>query len=219
MKKIMILLFFIWWGCKALPYEDDIAYMSPDKANNPDHLILINGKACKDILGNIGICAIKHQIKKPLIFKLLPQSYVYSLDFRCGNASGIVFRKQVDILEKKEFEFEFPQEIMNENGYVTCIGDIFSLSDSNSVSSFFESRIRFYSENYIEPSEIYETKYKGKKYLVLGQHAFRSLVQTKTKKFYLKEQTVFRFKTDIICAIVETKNMRHRYFRECDIKE
>jgi hypothetical protein len=195
-----------------LAYEQDLQFISPAQANAPDYFVLINDKVCKDMTGQVGICALRHSESSALKFKLLAQGYGYKLDFRCGNAAGIVFRKMIDVLPEKELEFEIDAATLKGQGYLNCIGDISPTDRQEPIASFFEARIRL-SVNYIPPSEIYSYDSGKKKYLVLGKNAYRSTIVTDDNKTYqLKEQTIFKFKTNIKYAISESYTMRRAYY-------
>lgn len=212
---IISLIFLLLASCQNLEYVDDLTFMSPDKAQYPSFLVLINGKPCKDMFGEIGHCSFKNRVDQSIQIKILAQPYPFNLDFRCGNSERIKFRKQQDIFKNKEMEFEISSEFMLGERYFNCIGDIKPLDDrKNTSSNFFEMRIRFYSENFIESSDIFTTVYKGKKYLILGQNAYRAKVRIGAKWFYLKKQTVFKYKSKIDFAMSETKNMRRSYYGE-----
>lgn len=219
MKTIHLLIistiFLLFLSCKSLEYVDDLTYMSPNKAGYPSFLVLVNGKSCKDMFGEIGHCSFKNRIDQPIIVELLSQPYDYKIDFRCGNKEGIKFRKQQDIFSGIKLKFEIPSEIMKGQRYFNCIGDVIPLDErENTASNFFEMRIRFYSKNFIESSDIFTIKYKGKKYLVLGKNAYRAKVKIGRKWYHLKKQTTFKYKSKIDFAVSETKNMRRSYYGE-----
>lgn len=215
-KLLLTALLLLFYGCNQLQYVDDLTYMSPDKANNPTFLAFVNGHACKDMTGSIGNCSLTNKINQPLTIKILKQPYQYKLEFRCGNKQGIHFKKILEIFEmNKELVLTIPTSTMEGHSYFNCIGDITPLDDRpNDASNFFEFRVRFISDYYIEPMTIFTTKYKRKKYLVLGQNAYRSKILAGGKWYFLKEQTTFRYKTRIDFAVSETKNMRRSYFGE-----
>lgn len=208
----IVILMIIFASCKQLEYQNDLTYLSPIAGNYPDYFVRINGEVCRDMSGNVGMCAIKHSKNSPLTFSFLAQEYNYSLDFRCGNAQGIFFRKRVDVIKGNDFSFEISAKELEMLNYANCVGDIFPIDRDDTVSSFFEVRIRFSQKDYMAPMDIYTYKYKKKNYLVLGQHAYRAKVKVKNKWYKLKEQTVFKFTNQPEFAMIETKNFRHQYY-------
>lgn len=217
MKSLItyFMMMLVFLSCKTIEYEDDLTYLSPEKGNNPNYLVKVNGFVCKDIAGNIGNCAIKNQENQRLTIDILKQPYRYTIDFRCGNSSGIKFRENRVVFKDSPHSFFVPVEVLKGNTYFNCVGDIIPEDDRhNDASNFFEIRVRIFSEDYIEPMQIFTTFYKRKKYLVLGKNAYRAKVKIGRSWYHLKKQTVFRYKNKIDFAMVETKNMRRAYYGE-----
>jgi len=212
--KIMFLVttILLSFSCNQLEYKDDLAFLSPGEANYPDYFVLINNKPCVDMTGSVGLCAYKHDESMPLNFKLLKQPYAYKLDFRCGNIQGIVFEKIIDVLKKDEVVFTISEDMLKDQRYLNCIGDIYPQDRGNNASSFFEARIRLHKDSYIKPSEVYTTTYKKGNFLVLGEHAYSAKVKTKNKWYYLNKKTYLEHDSEIQFAVVETKNMRRSYY-------
>lgn len=210
--KLIIILSLLFSCCHyTIPYKDDITYMASGEANYPNYLVIVDDRPCIDSSGEVGMCIFKKPSNKLIHIKIYPQTYSYRFDFRCGSNSGIFFRKTVDVLPKTALEFDIDGfETMT---YFNCIGDVFPKDRKTAVSGFFEMRVRIYNPAYIDPPDIYSTTFEKHEYLVFGENAYSVRYTSNGKWSFWNKKTTLKDPKNINFAIVETVNMRRKYYK------
>lgn len=204
MKTLVILILSLLSlvACSPLEYKDDIGFLNSAQANSMEYLAKINGKVCKDVDGQVGLCAKRISNAENAIFTFDARPYSYRLNVKC--TKELNFELSVDVLENKAFTFTIPKGNYSELLSFTCIGEVFPEDRDGQVSASFQVRFIVYDSQYRMREQIY---FEGSN-IVLGQHAKYALVDGKahSKKTYLK------LKKKPVMAYSESKMMRFNYY-------
>lgn len=203
--NVAFLLFFILLtacSCQPLKYKADLGFLNSAQANSPEYLVKINGKFCKDLDGEMGLCAKRIKSNEKISFILDKRAYSYRLNVSCS--SLVNFKLSVDVLENANFEFSIEPEAFQEAKSFTCIGEVFPQDRSESVSAFWHSRFIVVDKLYQGREEIYSQDGA----LILGSNAKYTL---------LNEDKIIKKKTAIKAdgiskAYSESETMRFNYY-------
>ena len=174
MKSITLLTFIFVLlaaiSCQQMKYASDLGFLNSAQANSPEYLVKINGKFCKDLDGQIGLCAKRVKSDEKITFVLDKRPYSYRLNVDCS--SLVDFKLSVDVLEDNVFEFSIDPELFKEAKSFTCIGEVFPQDRPQEVSAFWHSRFVVFDKEYQARESIYV---QGKN-LILGQNAKYSIL-------------------------------------------
>lgn len=204
-RTISFLLLFILLtacSCQPIKYQADLGFLNSAQANSPEYLVKINGKYCKDMDGQIGLCAKRIKSNEKIRFIMDKRAYSYRLNVGCS--SLVDFNLSVDVLENAVFEFSIDPEAFKEAKSFTCIGEIFPQDRKEEISAFWHTRFVVVDENYQGRESIYSQD----GILVLGQNAKYSLLNE--DKIIKKKASV---KSDgVEKAYSESETMRFNYY-------
>lgn len=184
-----------------MKYSSDFGFLNSAQANSPEYLVKINGKFCKDIDGEIGLCAKRVKSNEKISFILDKRPYSYRLNVECSSA--VNFKLNVDVLENSAFEFSIDPSQFSESKSFTCIGEVFPQDRKEEVSAFWHSRFIVFDKNYQAREMIYS--FDGA--LILGQNAKYSLLNEEKQvkhKATVKANGIFK-------AYSESDAMRFNY--------
>lgn len=156
-------------ACKQIKYEPDLGFMNSAQANSMEYLVRINGSACKDMDGQVGLCAKRIPSNAPIEFKMDGREYGYRFTLTCTRTIDSDF--SVDVLPEQPLTFSIPPEKFSEVRSFTCIGEVFPHDRDQEISTGWHARFVVYDGKYQPREEIYSTTIKKENHLVLGKHA------------------------------------------------
>ena len=208
MKSLGLLgILFVWVGtmgmssCSSIPYKDDVSFLNSSQSGSYEYPAYVAGKVCKDMDGNIGACVKQVSGNKAVNFVIDPQSYSYTLQFKCSKI-GVSWDK--DVPAGQRFPWSLPPESFSKEVSFTCEGEVFPHDRPNSDSAKFQIRILVVDPSYNKREVIHVVE----GYLVLGQYAKFSRVcySNQTCKRYKKETAVKE--KGVVFAYSESERMR-----------
>ena len=177
---VIVALFFISilfsFSCQTIKYLDDLGFSVSAMANSPEWPVYINGKFCRDIDGIMGLCSKRVKSNESVSIKFEKQSYDYRVHLQCSKDTGIDFSVDVPKINLLPYEYVIKPEQFSTLRSFTCIGEIFPGDRTEPTSAKFEIRIMVVDASYAVREIMNLYKYKGKDYLLLGQHAKYSIV-------------------------------------------
>jgi hypothetical protein len=203
--KLAFFLFFsllILVACGQLEYRADLNFLNSAQANSPEYLAFINGKPCKDMDGQIGLCAKRIRSDEKITMALDKRPYAYRLNVVCS--SNVDFKLSVDVVEDKPFSFDILPASFGGLKSFTCTGEVFPQDRPQEVSAFWHARFVIYDKNYQAREEIYSARDT----IIFGQHAKYTLVND---EIVLKKKTTYNFKK-VKRAFSESELMRFNYY-------
>jgi hypothetical protein len=201
---VALLLLSIAISCVYnLKYLPDLNFLPSAAANSPEYLISLNDKTCKDVDGIVGLCAKRIKRNEDLRINILAQDYSYTYNLQCSN--NINFNKQADVPIHQAVEIIIPHDIYAAVNIFNCSIDITPHDRPEPIASFAAFRIVVMDATYMALPEI--SRYN--KYLVLGQHAYKSIVFENDNIKMLNKKTYYETKAEK--AVVESYNQRFAY--------
>lgn len=203
MKKIFLFLFILGLSsCSNLKYKSDLgSFMNSAQANSPEYLVFINEVTCKDMEGNVGLCAKRVKSNENVTFRFSKRPYSYRLDIECtGSVNGNL---SIDVLAEKEFSHVIKADQFSDLISFSCIGEISPKDRSEKVSALFHSRIIVYDKNYRPREKIYLF---GES-VVFGENAKYSSINDDQ---FFKKKTIVKAK-GYRRSYSESDSMRYNY--------
>lgn len=201
----LLLLPLLLLSCSPIKYESDIGFLNSAQANSMEYLVRVNGAACKDMDGGIGLCAKRVASDKPIAFKMDAREYAYRFNLQCTSTINSDF--SIDIQKEKPLEFSITPEKFAAVKSFTCIGEVFPQDRDQEVSANWSVRVVVVDSAYL-PREIIYSETDGKKsYLVMGKHAKYVSVGGKIAK----SSTRVKVEDINIEAYSESERMRFNY--------
>jgi hypothetical protein len=203
--KLLFLLFVTFFtitSCQSMKYASDLGFLNSAQANSPEFLVKINGKFCKDVDGQIGLCAKRVKSNEKISFILDKRPYSYRLNVECS--ASINFKLNVDVIEDTVYEFSISPESFQEQQSFTCVGEVFPQDRPQEVSAFWHTRFVVFDKNY----QARESIYSANGQLILGQNAKYSLLNEEkpiSKKTAVKAAGIEK-------AYSESETMRFNYY-------
>lgn len=187
-------------SCKSIPYKSDVKFLNSSQSNSYEYPAYVQAKLCKDLDGKIGACVKQVEGNKDVEIVLDPQSYSYTLQFKCSKI-GIDWDK--DVPEGQKFPWRIEAAQLTEISF-TCEGEVFPHDRANSDSAKFQIRFLVYDPLYEQRESIHQVG----DYLVLGQYAKHSRVCFKNLKCERHNQTTAIKSKDVVFAYTESERMR-----------
>lgn len=199
---IIFIVLAVLAACSPLAYKDDVGFLNSAQANSMEYLAKVNGKACKDLDGLVGLCAKRISNAEDINFSFDARPYSYRLNVKC--TKELQFELSVDVLENKAFTFKIPKEKFSDLLSFTCIGEVFPDDREGQVSASFQVRFIVFDSQYRAREQIY---FEGSN-IVLGEHSKYAQVDGKS----YKEKTFVKLKTKPRMAYSESAMMRFNYY-------
>lgn len=215
MKLLILILpfLFILMGASScstarVQYRADTVAVTSAKGNSMEFPVLVDGSICKDMDGNVGMCAKHLPAKKDLIITLSKRPYAFSLDVQCSRE--VNFEQSFDVISGIEFKVTVPKENFKDVAVFNCLGRI-TPHDRDGVSSRFEVRVRPISDEYIKREQAYIIEDGKKILLVLGENALYSSVLINGEWKTYTKKAVIEIPNKDVKAISESYAQRFNY--------
>lgn len=196
-------------SCASLKYSDDVGFLVSAQADSPEFPVFINGKICKDTDGIPGLCSKRIRSNEPLVIKMDPRPYAYTIRMACTKELG---ESQAFAVPKNApFEHAIAPEKFSSLKSFICIGEIFPDDRDLPISAKWEFRAKVEDRIYAQRETPY-IRAKGKKnYLVLGQYAKFSNVFDEGQWKAYKEKTIVEIKGDPAKVVAYSESFNCRF--------
>jgi hypothetical protein len=204
--------FLFFCSCVNIPYEDDKGFLNSAQANSFEFLVYANGKVCKDMDDQVGLCSKRIKNNDNLEFKIDPLEYAYRLNVTCTKELNANFTR--DYPEKTTIKFSItPAQYQSVKTFV-CIGEIFPTDRPDEISFKWQIRVEITDQKYLGREQIFIQKKGKQSYLVLGQNARLSKVSYNGKIHSYKNDAIVHIPEDAkdLKASSESYMGRFNYF-------
>lgn len=167
----LLFLAFVLTGCQHDPitYEPDTTFLVAADAGSPEFLVYINDGICRDMTGQVGLCARKLKSGEDIAFRTEPQAYAYRVHLVCSES--VTGDQSFDIQQGQAWSYEIPYDKYKSARGFLCIGEVFPNDRPTTVSARFEVRFAVVDVHFVDRERI-QVRQDGKGLVVvLGAHA------------------------------------------------
>jgi len=202
--KAIVIMAVMLASCATLKYQADIGFLNSAQANSMEAIVHIFGKVCKDMNGEVGVCATRVRSDQAIKFKQPALQYSYKLDMVCSSA--IDSNESWSVPMDQTFSWEIRPEKFSAERMFVCIGEIFPADRPNKLSATWKVSVTVLDGKYKKRENIHHLD----GHLILGAHAKYSVVCDPKCKEY-KEKTMVKASPNAI-AYSESEVMRYNYY-------
>lgn len=180
----LIVLIFLFVGCSCIPHISDNSFMVSAQANSAEFPIKINGKDCKDINGQMGICAVSLPNGIDIAVDHAVRPYNYRLAVICTESANLNTSR--DVLKNSPHKLILQGINFQHLALLYCEGEIFPDDRKDVVSMKWKLLVNLVDPDYIKREEAYVANGQ----VVFGQHALHTYYNEK----YFPKGTVVKEK-------------------------
>lgn len=190
--------------CTSIKYEDDVNFLNSAQANAFEWMVMVDGKVCKDLDGEVGACTKRIKSDHSPTLKHDSRPYAYQVQLKCSQGSGVEDFSQ-DVEANKSWSYKIEASKITATSF-TCIGEAFPQDRDNKLSAKWQVRFLVYDVEY-ERREILQGDSRGFLFGRFAKHA-KACSSSGCKNFY--KTTAVKFKNGIK-AYSESELMRFNY--------
>lgn len=195
------------YGCNAPKYVADIGFIPSATANSPEFPVFIEGTVCKDLKGQVGLCALRQDADKDFVVDFYAQPYDYELTFNCSsNVPG--YPVSWLVVRNTDFKVTVPRTVFPKEKVFTCSAIITPKDRPEPIGSFARMTVTVVDSGY----QRLENPYITKGYLVMGEHTLYGKYRDRDGWHTVEKTTVVKDTKGIVEVTTESYAGRHGYY-------